>query len=96
MSSMPALPGAAPQGEFGGGMGMHTQPQAIPAPGPSSDSGALSVINDINNISRAARSIRDRFPTTGPLVDQIDQLVSQLQLKIVQAMPPTPMQAPPV
>jgi hypothetical protein len=94
---MPALPGAGPVSEFGGNNG-----GANAAPPPTSpasaqpDSPALSVLNDINNISRSARNIGDNFPTTGPIIDQINQLVSQLQLKIVQALPPTPVQAPPV
>ena len=97
MGMMPALPGAAPQGEFGGNSPMPGPNAPPPAPGPNAPaSPALNVLNDINNISRSAKSIADNFPTTMPIIDQINQLVSQLQLKIVQAMPASNMPAPPV
>jgi hypothetical protein len=92
---MPALPGAGPVNEFGGNSGNMPAPPTSSVPG-QPESPALSVLNDINNISRSARNIGSNFPTTGPIIDQINELVSQLQLKIVQALPPTPVAAPPV
>lgn len=95
---MPALPGAGPIGGIMGNGGVPTAPAAAPAPGPEvpPDAGALSVLNDINSISRAGRSIRERYPATMPLIDELDSIVQQLQMKILQALPPTNVAAPPI
>jgi hypothetical protein len=91
---MPALPGAGPINEFGANTASPVPP---PAPGPvQSDTGALSVLNDVNSILSSARNIGDQYPATQPIVQQIQELVHQLQMKIVQALPPTPVMAPPV
>jgi len=56
----------------------------------------MSALSDVNAIVTASRSLAQQFPATVPIVRQINDLVQQLQMTIIQAMPPTEVAAPPV
>jgi hypothetical protein len=56
----------------------------------------MQVINDVHSILASSRNIAEQFPATVPIVRQINDLVQQLQMAIVQALPPTEVAAPPV
>lgn len=58
--------------------------------------GALMLINAVSAIVTNSRMIAEQVPAAVPIVQQINDLVQQLQMKIVQSMPPTEPAAPPV
>ncbi len=96
-SPMPPLPGAGPTNMMGGvgGGGMGADPNAMPPSAPPPSPGALGLLESVNNILKATKAIKEAVPTTILETDQIDNLVNQIQVKIIGAMPPTPVQAPP-
>jgi hypothetical protein len=56
----------------------------------------MDVLSDVNSIITATRNIAQQFPATVQIADQIRSLVQQMQMKIIQSLPPTEVAAPPV
>lgn len=50
----------------------------------------------VHQIVGASRQLAVQFPATAPVCRQINDLVQQLQMKIVQSIPPAEPAAPPV
>ena len=97
MATMAPPPAMAAPSEFGPGPAPSSAPQSIlPAPAQPPSPGAMSALSDVNAIVTASRSLAQQFPATVPIVRQINDLVQQLQMTIIQAMPPTEVAAPPV
>ena len=94
-AALPPPPGAgmAPPPATGPGAGGQTITPSPPQP-PSPQ--ATQAVMDINAIVQATRSIAQNFPSAALVVRQINDLVQQLQLTIVQSLPPTEVAAPPV
>jgi len=68
----------------------------LPAPAQPPSPGAMMVLGDINNIITSVQNIARQFPATVPIADQIGAMIQQLQMKILQSLPPTEAAAPPV
>jgi hypothetical protein len=101
MSSLAPPPGAMPpSGEFGpspnAGGPQGGQGPTLPAPAQPPSPGAMQDVSDIMHIVNAVKSIAERHPQAVPVAKQINDLVQQLQMKIVQALPPQEVAAPPV
>lgn len=93
-SMMSPPPSAIPPSETGGTPG--GGPNVSPAPAQTPPPGASAVLDDVNNLITSARNIAQQFPATVPIVQQMVVLIQQMQMKIVQSMPPTEVAAPPV
>lgn len=89
-------PMAPPPGIPPGGAGPSPDAGISPAPAQPPSPGAMSVLSDVNAIVTASQNIANQFPATIPIVDEIGALVQQLQMKIIQSLPPTEVAAPPV
>jgi hypothetical protein len=96
-AALPPPPGAGgppmggpPTGAGPGGQSITPTPPQPPSPQ------ATQAVMDINAIVQATRSIAQNFPAAALIVRQINDLVQQLQLTIVQSLPPTEVAAPPV
>lgn len=50
----------------------------------------------VHQIVQATRALSQQYPETAPVARQINDLVQELQMKIVQSQPPTEPAAPPV
>lgn len=87
-------PGATPdQGPFGGS----PQVGAVAAPAPAQPNPkATQAVSLVHQIISAGRALAQQFPATAPIVRQMNDLVQQLQMKIVQSQPPGESAAPPV
>jgi hypothetical protein len=93
MASAPLLP--PPGVQTGPITGAPPNPVS-PAPAQPPPPSASMAVGAVHAITAAARSIAEQFPSAVPIVQQINDLVQQLQMKIVQALPPTEVAAPPV
>ncbi len=68
-----------------------------PSPAPGGDNaGAAQIMELVRTIVSASRMLGQRVPGAVPIVRQINDLMQQLQMKILQSQPPTESQAPPV
>lgn len=99
-ASMAPPPSAAAPSPLFGGAQPQPDPNAAstvsPAPAQAPSPQAMTVLNSVHAIVSASRAIAELYPTTVNEVGQINDLVQQIQMKIVQSLPPTEVAAPPV
>lgn len=98
MSRLAPPPGSpAPNQEFGNPVpAAGVSGSVMPAPAQPPSPGAMKDVTNIMSIVNATRAIAEDHPQAVPIAQQINDLVQQLQMVIVQAMPPTEVPAPPV
>lgn len=91
---------APPPSEFGPSPNAGGAPGAggptLPAPAQPPSPGAMQDVQDVMGIVTSCKAIALRHPQAVPVCQQINDLVQQLQMKIVQALPPQEVAAPPV
>ncbi len=72
-------------------------PQAAPpAPQGGPDPGAAQILDLVRTIVSASRLIAQKVPGAAPIAQQINDLVQQLQMKILQSQQPQEAAAPPM
>ena len=87
----------APVGEFGGAPQPGAPPPgAMPAPPQPPPPNMIMAMDSIMAMADAMKKLGDNFPQAIPTLQQMDQLMQQLQMKIVQGAPPSEPAAPPV
>lgn len=98
MGSMPLSPppSAAQSPEFGPGPAQPGPMNISPAPPSPPDQGAMQIALLIRNILTDSRTIADLYPSTVPMIQQMNDLLQQIQMKVVQSSPPSEVAAPPV
>ncbi len=94
--AIPPPPGSTVGGGAGGPGNPGAPPSISPAPAQPPSPTAMQALHDVNAIVSAVRSLAQQFPAAVPIAKQINDLVQQLQGKIIQSLPPTETQAPPV
>lgn len=74
--------------------GQPTGSAGPPAPA-QNNPGALEDMQNILQITQAARKIAVKYPTATPEIQSIMNAVQQLQMKVMMAQPPSEVAAPP-